>query len=176
MASFDTTGLDALIIDLDEIGNIPDNVTDDMLEAGGEVIRKAHVEAIKNTFGKVSGRLEISPVVRKKETNRNHGIGSGNFRAGADTKYVLVYPEGEHHTYNARAKTYTKMNWGKPKTTTKGRHEKEATNQDVAFVHEFGGHGNAATQWMRETNEKHADEAVEAEFAVFDEWQKSHNL
>lgn len=165
MASFDTMGLDALILDLDEIGEIDEDTITGMLEAGGEVIRKAHVEAIKNIFGKVSGHLEASPTVYIKTSSKG-----GNYR------YVLVYPEGAHHTYGARAKTYVKMNWGKPEIKTKGKHKKEATNQDVAFVHEFGGHGNAATQWMRETNEKHADEAVEAEFAVFDEWQKSHNL
>jgi hypothetical protein len=58
---------------------------------------------------------------------------------------------------------------------TKGG-EKKATNQDVAFVHEYGGHGNDATQWMRKANEEHAAEAVEAEFAVFDAWHKKHNL
>lgn len=51
-----------------------------------------------------------------------------------------------------------------------------ASNQDVGFVLEFGGHGNDASQWMRTANEKHAGEAVEAEFAVFDDWHKSHNL
>lgn len=165
MASFDTMGLDKLILDLDEIGEIDEDTIEGMLEAGGEIIRKAHVEAIKNIFGKVSGHLEASPTVYKKESSKG-----GNYR------YVLVYPSGVHHTYNAKANTYVRMKRGTPKITTKGRHAKNSTNQDVAFVHEFGGHGNAATQWMREANEKHADEAVEAEFAVYDEWQKSHNL
>ena len=66
MASFDTNGLDALIIDLDEISEIDDETMLDMLEAGGEVIRKAHVEAIKKIFGHRSGKFEESPTVHKK--------------------------------------------------------------------------------------------------------------
>lgn len=177
MAKFDTMGLDALLIDLDEIGDIPDSVIDDMLEAGGEIIANAHREALQSMGLVKTGKLKGSIAVHKKMTNRNHGIGSGDFRAGIDTRYILVYPEGEHHTYRRKSGTYTKMNWGRVgKTKTKGGGTAKATNQDVAFVHEFGGHGNAPTQWMREANEKHAGEAVEAEDAVFRKWQASHNL
>lgn len=177
MAKFDTMGLDALIIDLDEIGDIPDDVVDDMLEAGGQIIANAHREELQKQGLVETGKLKSSVTVHKKMTNRNHGIGSGNFRAGPDTKYVLIYPEGEHHTYRRKSGTYTKMNWGKAGgTKTKGGGSAVSTNQDVAFVHEFGGHGNAPTQWMREANEKHAGEAVEAEAAVFYKWQESHNL
>lgn len=165
MAIFDTNGLDALIIDLDEIGEIDENTMWEMLEAGGEVIRKAHVEAIKQIFTHRTGKLEESPTVYKKMAR------------DGDQRYVLVYPQGTHHTYRARGKTYTKMNWGrKGETVRKYGGKKNATNQDVAFVHEFGGHGNAPEQWMRRANEKHASEAVDAEAAVFYDWQKSHNL
>jgi len=165
MASFDTMGLDALILDLDEISELDDDTAEAMLEAGGEVIRKAHVAEIKSRFSSHSGKFEASPTVHKKMG------GNGSQR------YVLIYPGGPHHTYKATVSTYTKMNWGrKGITKTKGGGTKETSNQDVGFVHEFGGHGNAATQWMREANEKHAGEAVEAEFAVFDKWHKSHNL
>jgi hypothetical protein len=165
MARFDTNGLDALVLDLDEINEIDDGTMQEMLEAGGEVIRKAHVESIKKLFTRRSGKLEGSPIVHKKMG------GCGNLR------YILVYPAGEHHTYRARGKTYTKMNWGRKGTTVKkAGGTKKATNQDVAFVHEFGGHGNAAEQWMRKANEEHATEATDAEAAVFYDWQKSHNL
>lgn len=177
MAKFDTMGLDALMIDLDEIGDIPDEVIDEMLEAGGEIIANAHREELQRQGLIETGKLKDSIAVHKKMTNANHGIGSGDFRAGADTKYVLIYPQGEHHTYRAKSGTYTKMNWGRAgKTKIKGGGTAKASNQDVAFVHEFGGHGNTPTQWMREANEKHAGEAVEAEDAVFRKWQASHNL
>lgn len=163
MATFDTNGLDALILDLDEIKEIDDGTISEMLKAGGRVIQKAHTEEIKARFTTRSGKFATSPQIFEK--------------MGRGSRYVLIYPAGTHHTYRKRTSTYTKMNWGrKGKTRTKGGGAGTALNQDVGFVHEFGGHGNTATQWMREANEKHAGEAVEAEFAVFDEWQKSHNL
>ena len=58
-----------------------------------------------------------------------------------------------------------------------------ARNADVGFVLEFGGHydkhgkgGIPAHGWMREANEKCADEMTEAEAKIYDEWLKSHNL
>lgn len=163
MAKFDTMGLDALVLDLDEISSIDDETMWGMLEAGGKIIKAAHEAAIKEKFSERSGKLVSSPKIRRK--------------ISGSSRYVLIYPEGTHHTYKAKTGTYTKMNWGRAgETKTKGGGTVEATNQDVAFVLEYGGHGNAATQWMREANEKHAGEAVEAEAAVFYKWQQSHNL
>lgn len=160
---FDTNGLDALILDMNEISQIDDDTMWEMLDAGGEVIKSAHEAELKSQFATRTGKLAGAPTVRRKR--------------GGGTRYVLVYPAGEHHTYSSRQKTYVKMNWGrKGKTQTKGGGDKAASNQDVGFVLEFGGHGNAAAQWMRIANEKHAGEAVDAEFAVFDRWHKSHNL
>lgn len=169
MASFDTMGLDALMIDLDEIGDIPDEVIDEMLEAGGEIIANAHREALRSLGLVKTGKLRDSVTVYHKMANLNGG-------RGIDTKYVLVYPEGEHHTYRKKSGTYTKRGFAKANKSRRRHSYQKTTNQDVAFIHEFGGHGNAPKQWMRETNEKHAGEAVEAEDAVFRKWQASHNL
>lgn len=73
--------------------------------------------------------------------------------------YALIYPEGTHHTYRAK-----KAGGG------------IATNAEVGFVHEFGGHGNAATAWMLTANEKSADATAQAEEQVYDEWLNSLNL
>ena len=73
--------------------------------------------------------------------------------------YALIYPEGQHHTYHAK-----KAGGG------------VATNAEVGFVHEFGGHGNAATAWMLNANEKNADATAQAEEKVYDEWLNSLNL
>lgn len=72
--------------------------------------------------------------------------------------YALIYPDGEHHTYKAK--------------TGDGR----ARNADVGFVHEFGGHGNTATAWMFNANEKSADATAQAEERVYNEWLNSLNL
>ena len=72
--------------------------------------------------------------------------------------YALIYPEGQHHTYHAKKGSGV------------------STNAEVGFVHEFGGHGNAATAWMLTANEKSADATAQAEEQVYDEWLNSLNL
>lgn len=72
--------------------------------------------------------------------------------------YALIYPQGTHHTYRAK----------------KG--SGSAPNAEIGFVHEFGGHGNPALNWMRTANEKCADAMAEAEERTFDSWLKRHNL
>ena len=166
MALFDFNGLEELAIDLKELGDIPDSTLDDMLMAGGEVIQRAHQEALVS-MGLVKSRTlhdSIKIMKRRKGSQR----------------YVRVYPAGEHHLFTARVKTYTKYNWGrkgdKPAYTKGGT--KTATNNDVGFVHEFGAPKRRipAKQWMRTANEKHADEAVEAEFRVYDNYLRSKGL
>lgn len=73
-------------------------------------------------------------------------------------RYALIYPGGEHHRYHAK--------------TGDG----VARNADLGFVHEFGGHGNKATNWMRNANEGCAGAMAEAEEKAYDSWLKSHNL
>ena len=73
-------------------------------------------------------------------------------------RYALIYPKGEHHTYRAKSGS------GK------------ATNADVGFVHEFGGHGNRAAGWMRNSNERCSGAMADAEEKAYDNWLKSKNL
>ena len=72
--------------------------------------------------------------------------------------YALIYPEGTHHTYHAKKGSGV------------------ATNAEVGFVHEFGGHGNAATGWMLNANEKSADATAQAEESAYNKWLDSLNL
>ena len=165
MATLDTNGLDGLMFDLKELEELPTEVIDDMLMAGGEVIAKAHKDELRS-MGLVG-----------ETKNLVNSIGIHRKRHSASEHYVLVYPSGRHHTYRARSGTYTKMNWGRSGgVRSKGGGTKEATNNDVGFVHEFGGHGNQARQWMRKANEENIDQAVEAEYAVYDKYLTSKGL
>ena len=74
--SFSTNGLDALVLDLDEIREIPDETLNEMLMAGGKVIQKAHAEAIRQRLSVRTGNLAGSPEIRMKN------------------RYVLIYPAG----------------------------------------------------------------------------------
>ena len=164
MAMMTTSGLGELEFDLNELASMPDVVIDGMLMAGGEVIAKGHQTELQSLGLVKTGTLKSGVRIhKKKHTSTSH--------------YVLVYPYGTHHTYNARTGTYTKMNWGrKGGTRTKGGGTKEATNNDVGFVHEFGGHGNAPSQWMRAANEKNIEKAVEAEYKVYDQYLTQKGL
>lgn len=144
MAVIDTNGLDALIIDLDQIEEIDDGTMLEMLEAGGDVIKKGHDAAMEKLFKHQGGNFHgSSEVIKKLKMSKN-------------SKYIVVYPTGEHH----QAKSTGKITY----------------NNDIGFVHELGGHGNEATEWMRLANEQHIDEAVDAEYEVYDKWLGSHNL
>ncbi len=164
MATMETSDLEALALDLYELAQIPDDVVDNMLLAGGEIIAKGHQAELQSLGLVNTGRLKGAVQIHKKMRT-------------ATQRYVLIYPYGTHHTYHARSGTYTKMNWGRTGgTRSKGGGDRAATNNDVGFVHELGGHGNRATQWMRVANEKHIDKAVEAEFRVYDQYLTSKGL
>lgn len=144
MARFDTSELDALVLDMEEISRIDGETMSEMLEAGAEVLRKAHEESIKSHFTSRSGTLGSSPGVVKRVSGKQ--------------KYALIYPQGTHHTYRA--------------VTGDG----VARNAEVGFVLEFGGHGNYPSQWMREANEKKADDAVDEMAKVYDRFLSKHRL
>lgn len=164
MARIETNGLDALMFDLAELAAMPDSVGDAMLDAGAKVIVQGHMEELSSQGLIKTGKLRGSVQARNK-------------RHTASERYVLVYPYGAHHAYNARSGSYTKMNWGRTgETRVKGGGMKTATNNDVGFVHEFGGHGNRPRQWMRIANEKNIDKAVDAEYRVYDDYLKSKGM
>lgn len=167
MAQIDFNGLEGLLIDLADLGDIPESTLDDMLMAGGAVIQKAHQDALVSMGLVKTKTLRDSIKIMKK-------------RRGRLQRYVLVYPYGEHHLFTARIKSYNKYNWGRIDDHvryTKGG-TKVATNNDVGFVQEFGAPKRRiqAKQWMRIANEKHADAAVEAEFRVYDNYLRSKGL
>lgn len=141
MATFSCNGMDEFVLSMAEFARLPDNVIDDIVMAGAEVIRKAHVEAIGAQLRK-TGVLMGSPAIK---------ITKGTGKA-------TIYPMGTHHTYHAKKGNGT------------------ARNADVAFVHEFGGHGNAATAWMLTANEKNADHMAEEEERVYNAWLDSLDL
>lgn len=167
MARFNAEGIEGLLLSMEEFEKIPDGVVEDILMAGGEVLAKGHSESLRSHGLVKTGKLSGAIKVHSKAGGASNGF----------NRHVLIYPDGPHHTYNKRSRSYTKHNWGrKGKTKTTSGGSAVATNNDVGFVHEFGGHGNEATQWMREANEKNADKAVDAEEKAYHQWLDSLNL
>lgn len=161
-------GLDQLILDLDELAEMPESVIHEMLEAGGEIIAEGQRAQI-NAMGLVSpvngGRLEASIQVDHKMRG-----------SGGSQRFIYVYPHGEHHQYRGRrkVKAYKRSKHGR--TYSYGGGIKTASANDVGFVQELGSARNPANQWMRIANEKNAPAAVDAEFKVYDDYLKSKNL
>ena len=151
MARFSCDGMDGFVISMEEMARLDDDAVDSILMAGAEVVRKAHVDAISQTFDQHTAKLIGSPHIHLK-------IGGGRNGHAARERYALIYPEGEHHTYHA----------------VKG--DGIARNADLGFVHEFGGHGNRATNWMFNANLQCSGAMAEAEEKAYDAWLTKHNL
>lgn len=110
---------------------------------------------------KVVQKAHVRSIAKNFSQRTGRLIGSPSIKMMTRGKnpYALIYPMGTHHTYHARH--------GGSGT---------ARNADVGFVHEFGGHGNAAKAWMLTANEECADDTAKAEEGVYDNYLKKLNL
>ncbi|MBQ8389990.1 MAG: hypothetical protein IJX52_03310 [Oscillibacter sp.] len=168
MAKFNAQGIEGLELSLEQFAQIPDDVVEAMLMAGGEVVVEAHKRSIE-ALGLVDTRkLKDSIKAHSKVTTKD----------GIRQRSVLVYPTGKRGTRNRKkvTKTYKRSKSGR--TYTVGGDTVDVTNNEVGFVHEFGApsRGIPAKQWMRTANEASADATTAAEFEVYDKWAKSLNL
>lgn len=168
MAKFNAQGIEGLELSLEQFAQIPDDVVEAMLMAGGEVVVEAHKRSIE-TLGLVDTRkLKDSIKAHSKVATKD----------GIRQRSVLIYPTGKRGTRNRKkvTKAYKRSKSGR--TYTVGGDIVDVTNNEVGFVHEFGApdRGIPAKQWMRTANEASADATTAAEFEVYDKWAKSLNL
>lgn len=149
MASLKTVGIDVVLLSMQEIAEIPDDVANDMLQAGGAVVAEAQRRKIRSVLKQHTGNLASSVTVTPKMKTRN-----------GTERFVTVYPQGKHHTYNHK---------GSPKN---------ATNNEVAFVQEYGSpkRGIKAKHIIRLANEESAQAATAAQYAIYENWLKSKGL
>ena len=168
MAKFNAQGIEGLQLSMQEFAEIPDDVVERMLEAGGEVVVAAHKRSIQSL-----GLVDTHALEKSIQAHSKVGT-----RDGKRQRYVLVYPTGKHGTRNRKkvTKTYKRSKHGR--TYTVGGDTVDVTNSEVGFIHEYGApkKGIPAKQWMAKANEACAEEMVNAEFAVYDAWLKSKNL
>ncbi len=168
---FHTNGLDSLIIDLDELAEMPDDVIYDMLEAAGEIVVDAQKAQIDKMRLVDTGMLRDSIQVDHK---RRH-----DKKDYHDTRYINVYPQGTRRTYVSRRKTGTYKTGARAGRTYRyGGKEKETTNAEIAFINEFGAPNKniLPSMWMQTANESCADEATEAEYVIYNKYLESKNL
>ena len=148
MARMEVEGIAELMLSMKEVAELPDSVAEDMLMAGGEIVAEAQRRHY-NSMLRDTGTLAKSIKVSKMKKKRD------------DARFVTVYPQGKHHTY-----------------TDKNGKTKTATNNDVAFVHEFGEpkRGITAKGIMRMSNEETRDKTNAAQYEIYDRFLKSKNL
>ena len=156
MAKF-SSDVGHLMLGMQQIAEIPEDVIDEMLQAGSKV----GVEAMRRSLRRMglvkTGQLADSLVAVRK--------------VGKDGRiYYRAYPKGRRKSENS-ALTVANIRRINPLLS----HAKPPTNNEVGFVLEFGApkRGIGARQWMRTANEESADDVVAAEFKVYDEWLKS---
>lgn len=119
------------------------------------------IDSILLAGAEVVKKAHIAEIGRRFDRHTAKLIGSPKIyhkRSKNRQRYALIYPEGEHHRYHAK------------------HGDGVARNADLGFVHELGGHGNKATNWMRIANEGCAGAMAEAEEKAYDAWLKTHNL
>ena len=168
MAKFNAKGIEGLELSMQEFAAIPDAVVEEMLDAAGKVVVRYHRSEISAQGLTKSGKLLGSiTAVSKAGSSKNDW-----------KRYVLVYPKGNHHTYQSRVVTrqYARSKHGR--TYTRGGGAKVVTNSEVGFIQAYGApkKGIRATDWMNKANEKAAPAVEAAELAVYDRWLKSLDL
>lgn len=147
---------DQLMLDMQQIAEIPEDVIDEMLQAGSKV----GVEAMRRTLRRMklvdTGQLQTSLVAVKRRKDGR--------------LYYLAYPKGRRKP-KPHVLTVSNVNRVDPLHT----YVKPPTNDEVGYVLEFGApkRGIQPRQWMRTANEESADDVVAAEFKVYDDWLKS---
>lgn len=156
MAKF-SSDVGQLMLDMQQIAEIPEDVIDEMLQAGSKVGVEAMRRALRRMGLVKTGQL-MNSIVAVRKTGKDGRI------------YYLAYPKGRRKA-EPHVLSVSNVNRVNPLHT----YAKPPTNNDVGFVWEFGApkRGIQPRQWMRTANEESADDVVAAEFKVYDNWLKS---
>ena len=136
MAMLSTDGFDKLTLDLNEIAQLPDEVTDGMLDAGADVLVTATKESARTMLTGKYATGELAEAVIKGRIGRSK-----------NGKHIQITFKGSR----TRGKTTT-------------------ANSEIAFINEFGKHGQPARPFIRTANESKATEAVDAAAKVYDNY------
>lgn len=140
MARFECNDLAGLIMDLEELANMPDSVITDILNAEADIIVDAQ-KASARSMGVEDSGLTVSSIKKGKPKTTSKG------------KAIYVYPQG-----------------------SRKRGNKTTRNAEIAFINEFGKHGQPARPFINTANEKGADKAVNAALKVYDDYLKTKKL
>ena len=170
MAKFNAQGIDGLLLSMEAFAALPDEVVEDILDAGATPVVAEQKRVLKSMGLYKSHKLHDS-------IQGFHKVGK---RDGEHKRYVLIYPYGVRGQYMSRLQHKfgyaTKFRAGRKYTT--GGKRVNVTNNDVGFIYEFGApkRGIKPRNWMKKANINAEESMVQAEFAVYDRFLKSKDL
>lgn len=137
MATMETDGLAGLILSMEELRELPDSVTNAMVNAMADVIEPAQ-KAKGRAYGVHLTGVTLASIKRGKPTKIKDG------------KSISVYPQGINADGNR--------------------------NAEVAFVNEYGKHGQPPRPFIRDANEENGDKAIDAAEKVYNDYVESLGL
>lgn len=158
MAEINFHGLGELRLSMQEVADIPEDVQDEMLNAGADIVVAAQrAEAAK-----------LGKEYRNPGQTRDYSTGGvlASIRKGKvkldkmGNRVLYITPQGSR-TRGGKRKN-------KDSVTTR--------NAEIAFLNEYGTKTIRARGWMRKANESCAAESTAAQAAVYDRFLKSKNL
>lgn len=149
MAKMSVDGLGPLIDDLAALASLPDDVIDDMLNAGADVIVEAQRGEIQRQWnGPYSMKISAKSIKKDKKISTTKYV-------GITGRHINIYPQGERK-----------------------RNGKPIRNAEIAFINEYGApaRGIAARPALGDAVVKKEQEAVEAGERVYHAYLDSKNL
>lgn len=102
MARFNVVGLDGLVLDLERMAELPDEVFDDMLNAGADVVAVAQ-KRVGLRMGVHRTGMTLSSIKKSKKIGRQSDFG----------RYIDVYPQGKNADGNENAEVAFINEYGK---------------------------------------------------------------
>ena len=146
MASFKFDGIDYISASLEQLSNISDAEKMSIIRPAAEFLKTTYENVIRSKFRQRSGALADSITVEQRSDE-----------AGA---YAHVAPKGKHpgSSTGKRKRRNGRSN---------GRYS--GTNEEVAYILNYGSPRIAATHWMENANEEAADQVVAIQQEKWDE-------
>ncbi len=146
MATLSVSGLDDLLLSLEEVAALPAEVQDEMLLAAAEIVAGEQKETARDMGVEDTGDMIKS-------------IQAGKIKVKDGVRHLYIYPQG----------TRVRGSDGK------GR-PKRIRNAAIAFINEYGTRKQPARPFVRTANEKAAGPAAEVQAGIYDKFLKSKGL
>lgn len=150
MAEIKDEGLERLVLDMEDVAELPEAVLDEMLNAKADVIAAAQ-----------RAQIEAMRIVRTGALLQSVKKGKPKTQKGSRVIYV-----------NATGTRAAMRRDRKTRQLT----QKKTRNVEVAFLNEYGTKRQRARPFIKTARETAGAAATEAAAAVYDLWLKSKNL